>query len=326
MLYRRFDDTFMASYPDWIESVNALLERANILPGLQFIPLGNRPLADAQREEPSPSILGLATTGTLPDLDVIRLVNETLAAGWRDAPLPQRAALRHEWGIVLSRVLVRWGPKSTQWRTALEVGAMVARSRASRLPTDTGLTHRLNELLGEAGYMEEDAMRLALRFMASTVTVHRAPSPAIVPHTDDWLEPATLEPSPGTPLPRPVPSPNAPSVAHVGAAACTGLEDKQAARLYDQLCGAKPGTVFWFRESGGGATRAVLRNHYLGPRRLQLAREDGATILVEIGALTRQVLDAEARLHSPDRRWNKQGGAKAGWRRLYRLIGRRGRA
>ncbi|RPE74853.1 uncharacterized protein DUF1631 [Vulcaniibacterium tengchongense] len=136
-LYRAYDETALAEYPAWLETLNELLAREGVLPGLAYVPLRPRPRPQAAGEaraapgrppdarEPAAPAEGRPLTGWL------GLDEEERADAF--APLRQLLARRRQ---ALQRLRAPQQPERPALPTgeALDALAALQRSRAPDAP------------------------------------------------------------------------------------------------------------------------------------------------------------------------------------------------
>ena len=157
---------FMQQYPEIVETLDARIDRAGVLPGLAFVPL--RP-----RDVPGHAGRGMAndaaTRGDAPvegatpaTADALRVVNEAVAQLRKVGRVPDSmAAERRETIAAMTRYLLRHGPGSPEWQACVDTARSVLDATARHQPAPPEARTWIEGALRSVGYDGDDARRLA---------------------------------------------------------------------------------------------------------------------------------------------------------------------
>jgi hypothetical protein len=255
-LYRAYDLLFMARYPVFAEALDAVVDRAGVLPGLAFVPLRPRDVPghagrgrDADRDiKPHAAAPPDANASAL---DVINRALEDLRKAGR---LPEaRAAERREAITAMTKFLLRHGEDSPEWLEGMQVARSVLEAVHRREPASPQARDWIENALQSLGYDIEDAERLAVGLVTA----------------------------------------GAAAPADTGGATHSSRGAREQ-RCFERLAALPVGTLLGFSGHRGELTQARLRYHYVEPRLLLLADEDdGQEGLYELDTLARRMAQGE---------------------------------
>jgi hypothetical protein len=180
-LYRAYDLVLMPRYPQFAEALDAVVDRAGVLPGLAFVPL--RP-----RNVPGHSGRGLGTNAggeaLQPEAAAMDAVNRALDELRQIARLPDaRAAERREVIAAMARFLQRHGAESAEWAEGMQVARSVMEAVRRREPAPPEVRRWMEDVLRSLGYAAEDAERLAVGLVTAGAAAPSEEPPSAVEAT-----------------------------------------------------------------------------------------------------------------------------------------------
>ena len=256
-LYGVYDRGFMRQYPEVVETMDARIDRAGVLPGLAFVPLRPRDVPGhagrgMANETASQAVAG-AEGATPATAEAVRVVNEAVAQLRQVGRVPESMAIeRRETIAAMTRFLLRHGPGSAEWKACVDTARSVLEAAARQQPPPPEARAWIEGALRSVGYGADDARRLA----------------------------EGLTSMDGAPV----------SLAPVSGNTRSAREQRCRERLATLSIGTQIG--FSARE---GLLRARLRYFYPEPGLLLLATEgDGQEALYEIDVVARQMAEGQA--------------------------------
>lgn len=256
-LYGVYDRGFMSQYPAIVETMDARVDRAGVLPGLAFVPLrprdvpghAGRGMANevALSREPGAEGASPATA------EAVRIVNEAVAQLRQVGRVPESLATeRRETIAAMTRFLLRHGPGSAEWKACVDTARSVLEAAARHQPPPPEARAWIEGALRSVGYGADDARRLAEGLTSM-----------------DGV-PASLAPVAGN------------------------TRSAREQRCRERLATLSIGTQIGF-SARDGLVRARLRYFYPEPGLLLLATEvDGQEALYEIDVVARQMAEGQA--------------------------------
>jgi hypothetical protein len=256
-LYGVYDRGFMRQYPEVVETMDARIDRAGVLPGLAFVPLRPRDVPGhagrgMANETASQAVAG--GEGAPPaTAEAVRVVNEAVAQLRQVGRVPESMAIeRRETIAAMTRFLLRHGPGSAEWKACVDTARSVLEAAARQQPPPPEARAWIEGALRSVGYGADDARRLA----EGLTSMDGAPA----------------------------------SLAPVSGNTRSAREQRCRERLATLSIGTQIG--FSARE---GLLRARLRYFYPEPGLLLLATEgDGQEALYEIDVVARQMAEGQA--------------------------------
>jgi hypothetical protein len=256
-LYGVYDRGFMRQYPEVVETMDARIDRAGVLPGLAFVPLRPRDVPGhagrgMANETASQAVAG-AEGATPATAEAVRVVNEAVAQLRQVGRVPESMAIeRRETIAAMTRFLLRHGPGSAEWKACVDTARSVLEAAARQQPPPPEARAWIEGALRSVGYGADDARRLA----EGLTSMDGAPA----------------------------------SLAPVSGNTRSAREQRCRERLATLSIGTQIG--FSARE---GLLRARLRYFYPEPGLLLLATEgDGQEALYEIDVVARQMAEGQA--------------------------------
>jgi hypothetical protein len=256
-LYGVYDRGFMRQYPEDVETMDARIDRAGVLPGLAFVPLRPRDVPGhagrgMANETASQAVAG-AEGATPATAEAVRVVNEAVAQLRQVGRVPESMAIeRRETIAAMTRFLLRHGPGSAEWKACVDTARSVLEAAARQQPPPPEARAWIEGALRSVGYGADDARRLA----EGLTSMDGAPA----------------------------------SLAPVSGNTRSAREQRCRERLATLSIGTQIG--FSARE---GLLRARLRYFYPEPGLLLLATEgDGQEALYEIDVVARQMAEGQA--------------------------------
>src|SRR5690606_12233738 len=157
---------------------NTLLEGANVLRGMEFVPLHPRThdrAGESRSAEEEREPVPLRDGAPVFEPDTISIVNEAAAQFWLEGLLPKRSRpIRRQWLTAMTLVACRFGTESLQWEECLRVTGTIVESarRRQRASTDTMIW--IEQVLRSLGYEEAEAKALALQLTNLGVDEYRS--------------------------------------------------------------------------------------------------------------------------------------------------------
>lgn len=255
-LYGVYDRGFMRQYPEVVETMDARIDRAGVLPGLAFVPLRPRDVPGhagrGMANEPARSdVRGEGATAAT--AEAVQVVNEAVAQLRQVGRVPEAMATeRRETIAAMTRFLLRHGPGSAEWKACVDTARSVLEATARQQPAPPEARAWIEGALRSVGYGGDDARRLA----EGLTSMDGAPQ----------------------------------SLAPVSGNTRSAREQRCRERLATLSIGTQIG--FSARE---GLVRARLRYFYPEPGLLLLATEgDGQEALYEIDVVARQMAEGQA--------------------------------
>ena len=254
-LYGLYDRGFMARYPEYVEAIDAQVDRAGVLPGLAFVPLRPRsvPGHAGRGHGGQDASAAMGDDGrSRADAEAVRIVNEAVEQLRRVGRVPDSLATeRRETIAAMTRFLLRHGQDSDEWKACVGTARAVLEAASERRPPPPEARAWIEAALRSVGYGGEEARRIAEGLTSMQGT--QAPAP--------------------------------------GAA---GGRSAREQRCRDRIAALSLGTQIGF-SSREGLVRARLRYVYPEPGLLLLATEaDGQEALFEIDAVARQMVEGQA--------------------------------
>ena len=256
-LYGVYDRGFMRQYPEIVETMDARIDRAGVLPGLAFVPLRPRDVPGhagrGMANDNATAEVAVADGATSAIADALRVVNEAVAQLREIGKVPEAMATeRRETIAAMTRFLLRHGPGSTEWKACVDTARAVLEAAARRQQPPPEARAWIEGALRSVGYGVDDARRLA----EGLTSMDGAPqSPAPVSGT---------------------------------------TRSAREQRCRERLATLSLGTQIGF-SSRDGLVRARLRYFYPDPGLLLLATEgDGQEALYEIDVVARQMAEGQA--------------------------------
>ncbi|TQD49720.1 DUF1631 family protein [Marilutibacter aestuarii] len=162
VLYNAYDNEVGRHYEACIQTANAMLDEAGILPGLSFVPLRARAGASHPGRGQVADAPGAASDGLLSAIEAMRIVNGTLDELAPPGTLPESCLPeRAEAVAAMVQLVSRFGPGSPEWlRCRMVVAEVVDAIRAGNA-IDPAIREWIAGSLAMVGYSDGDAERLS---------------------------------------------------------------------------------------------------------------------------------------------------------------------